>query len=127
MSAKLAEWALAASLFAAGVIHLIPGIGVLGAQRLHALYGIELQDPTLILLLRHRAILFAILGAFFVVAALFQPGWRVLASVVALVCMLSFIALAGDAPGAAIQRVARVDIVVGLALAATLTWRLVQR
>lgn len=124
MSARLAEWALAASLFAAGVIHLIPAIGVLSARRLHALYGISLQDPTLILLLRHRAILFAVLGAFFVAAALFQPAWRVTASVVALVCMLSFIVLAGDVSSAAIQRVAQVDIVVGLALAMTLGWKL---
>lgn len=124
MSIKFAEWSLAASLFAAGVIHLIPGIGVLSAQRLHALYGVSLHDPSLILLLRHRAILFVVLGAFFVAAALFQPAWRVTASVVALLCMLSFIVLAGDVASSAIQRVALVDLVVGLALAAALSWRL---
>lgn len=123
MSARLAEWVLAATVFAAGVIHLIPGIGVLSAQRLQTLYGVTLQDPTLILLLRHRAILFAILGTFFVTAALFQPAWRVLAGVVALQCMASFILLAGDVPGAAIRRVSRVDIVVGAMLAAALVWR----
>ena len=127
MSDRLSEWALAATLFAAGVIHLIPGIGVLSAQRLQALYGVSLHDPTLILLLRHRAILFAILGVFFVTAALFQPTWRVTASLVALLCMLSFVLLAGDVPGAAIQRVARVDIVVGVALAVALAWRLLLR
>lgn len=127
MTAKLAEWALAATLFAAGVIHLIPGIGLLGAQRLHTLYGVSLHDPTPILLLRHRAILFAILGTFFVAAALFQPGWRVLAAVVALICMVGFIVLAGDVHSAAIQRVARVDIVVSVALAAALVWRLASR
>lgn len=127
MSARLAEWALAATVFAAGIIHLIPGIGVLSAQRLQQLYGISLHDPTLILLLRHRAILFAILGTFFVVAAVFQPGWRLVAAAVALLCMLSFILLAGDVPGAEIRRVARVDIVVTVALAAALAWRLLLR
>jgi hypothetical protein len=127
MTARLAEWALAATLFAAGVIHLMPGIGVLSASRLQMLYGVSVHDPTLILLLRHRAILFAILGSLFVVAALFQPTWRVPASVAALVCMASFILLAGDASSAAIQRVAQVDIAVGGALAAALAWRLLLR
>lgn len=127
MNVKLAEWALATSLFGAGIIHLIPGIGLLSARHLQALYGVELQDPTLILLLRHRAILFAILGVFFVTAALFQPGWRVVAAVVALLCMLSFIVLARDLNGPSILRVARVDLAVSAVLAAALGWRLFLR
>lgn len=123
MSAVLAERALAATVFAAGIIHLIPAIGMLSAQRLQALYGVWLHDPTLILLLRHRAILFAVLGTFFVTAALFQPRWRVVAGCVALICMLSFIALARETPSASIQRVVNVDIVVGAALATALVWR----
>lgn len=124
MSTTLIEGALAAGVLVAGIIHLIPGIGLLSAARLKTLYGVELHDPKTILLLRHRAILFAILGTYFVTAALFQPGWRILAAVVALVCMLSFIALAREVRSPGIQRLARVDLVVSVLLAAALALRL---
>lgn len=120
MSAALTGLALAGVLGLSGVIHLIPASGLLSAHRLHALYGVTLSDPTLILLLRHRALLFGMLGAGFVVAA-FVPAWRAGAAVIALISMLSFVALAGatEMP-AAIQRVVRVDLVLSAALALAL-------
>lgn len=127
MSARVIELALAASLVLAAVIHLIPASGLLSVQRLHALYGLNLDDPTLVLLLRHRALLFGLLGTFFLIAA-FVPAWRVAAAVVALLSMLSFIGLAGGQQWpAAIQRVVSVDVVVSGVLFVALAARLVTR
>ncbi|MGH1350723.1 MAG: hypothetical protein ACRBBN_07940, partial [Methyloligellaceae bacterium] len=64
-----------AMLFIVGVIHLLPVTGVLGAGRLSALYGIEVVDPNLLILMQHRAVLFGLLGLFLVGAAFFS-GWR---------------------------------------------------
>lgn len=117
------DWLLAASLFATGVVHVIPAFGVISATRLCSLYGLTLDDPCLILLLRHRAMMFAILGGFFIAAA-FVPAWRTGASLVALLAMLGFVVLAGSAPLAlAIRRVVRVDAMLSIVLIATLTLR----
>ena len=50
-------------LLVAGVIHLLPLSGVLGAQRLAALYGLAFDEANLLLMMRHRAVLFGLLGA----------------------------------------------------------------
>jgi hypothetical protein len=105
-----AEIALAASLLAASFIHLLPAIGAASAARLEALYGVAPGDATTVLLLRHRAVMFAVLGVGFGASA-FVPMLRVPGALLALVTMLAFVLLAGkDAHGPAIRRVARVDI-----------------
>lgn len=121
MSGRVVELALAAVLFVTGVIHLIPTVGVLSAQRLHALYGVRLDDPVTTLLLRHRALLFALLGTAFIAAA-FTPGWRVIGASAALFCTLSFVLLArGDLPlPAEVMKVVRTDVVLSLGLSLAL-------
>lgn len=120
MSERIAEGLLAGALLLAAVIHLVPAIGVLSAQKLHALYGVQ-PDADTLLLLRHRALLFAVIGSGLLIAV-FVPAWRVPASVVALFCMLSFIALAnGQSSAPAIQRVVRVDLAVSAVLGIALT------
>ena len=114
--------AIAALLVVAGVIHVLPLSGVLGAGRLAALYGLSLDDADLVLLLRHRAVLFGLLGALRLYAA-WDPAYQPIAVGVGLVSAVSFLVLArargrGDATSnAAIQRVVRADIVAVLALA----------
>lgn len=100
-----------------GLINLLPGVGVLSAQRLEALYGVALQDPNLVILMRHRAILLAIVGGLLVGAA-FQPQLRSAAVVVGLVSMLSFVALAASAGSTnpALRTVLIIDVVAALAL-----------
>lgn len=118
------ELFLAFALASAGVVHLLPAIGVLSAKRLHALYGVNTDDAVTFLLLRHRALLFGILGAVFLAAA-FMPAWRVGAGVVALFSMLSFVALAKDgASMPAIQRIVRIDLVLSAMLGLALLLRL---
>jgi hypothetical protein len=101
------------------LIHLMPVTGVLGGERLQALYGLRVDEPSLSILLRHRAVLFAIVGGVLLAAAV-HPPWRGLALVVGLVSVGSFLLLAHLEGGgnAALHRVVRID---ALALAALLT------
>jgi hypothetical protein len=64
------RYLITAMLTVVGMIHLLPLAGVLGAARLEALYGVAVDGSDLEILLRHRAVLFGLLGAFLVVAAL---------------------------------------------------------
>lgn len=102
----------------AGLGNLLPVVGVLSASRLEALYGVAISDPNLLVLMRHRAVLFAIVGALLVAAA-FRPVWRVAALAAGLTSMLSFVALAwiaGDS-NAELRRVVAVDLVLSATLA----------
>jgi hypothetical protein len=108
-----------ALLIVVGIIHLLPLPGVLGGERLAALYGLSFGEPNIALLMRHRAVLFGLLGAFLLLAA-FKPAWHLLALVAAAVSVLSFLALAWLAGGAfntQIQRVVVADIVALVCLA----------
>ena len=121
---------VSATLVIAGIIHLMPLPGVLGPERLAALYGVGFDDPNLSTLMRHRAVLFGVLGAFLLVAA-FRPGLQVAAVVVGLVSVLSFLYLAWSEGGYNVKvgRVLFADVVALLCLlvcAATL-WYLRHR
>jgi hypothetical protein len=80
-------------LVAVGVIHLLPVLGALGADRLATLYGLAVDDPNLAILLRHRAILFGLLGLFLVLAA-FKPALQRLAFLGGFVSVASFLGIA---------------------------------
>lgn len=116
-------------LVVAGVIHLLPVSGVLGADRLAALYGITLEDPSLVLLLRHRAILFGLLGVFLIGAAV-RPALQAPAFVAGFVSVVSFLVLAWP-PGALDAPIGRVfvaDLVaLGCLVVAVAAWALGRR
>lgn len=76
----------------AGIIHVLPIAGVLGADRLTALYGLSFEDPNLAILMRHRAVLFALLGAFLLWAAI-KPDMQLIALVAGLISVISFLYL----------------------------------
>lgn len=100
-----------ACLLIAGVIHLLPLTGMLGVSQLAALYKIEISDPNLENMLRHRAVLFGLLGAFLVFAA-FRPSLQSVAIIGGLVSTISFLWLAWSVGGynSAIARVVYADI-----------------
>jgi hypothetical protein len=102
----------------AAAINLAPVLGVFGAERMSALYGVNLDDPNLQILMRHRAVLFGLVGGLLVVAA-FHPPLRTAGYVVGFASMLSFLLIAWQVGGysAEIQRVIRVDVVGIAALA----------
>lgn len=111
---------------AVALVNLLPSMGVLGAPWLESLYGLRVEGDDLLLLARHRAALFGLTGGLLLAAA-FAPEIRILAAVMGLLSMLSFVVLALplDAHGAAIQRVFWVDVVASvlLAIAAGFGWR----
>jgi len=83
---------ISAMLIIVGLIHLMPFAGVMGADKLSALYGLSIDDPNLVILMRHRAFLFGLLGMFFVFAA-FRREWQALAFIAAYASVLSFLHL----------------------------------
>jgi hypothetical protein len=87
------NYVLKAALVVVGIIHLLPIIGVLGPERLQALYGVELTDPNLVLLMRHRAVLFGLLGAFILIAA-FVPSLQLSALILGAASASAFLVLA---------------------------------
>lgn len=96
----------------AAAINLAPALGAIAPERMSALYGIDLEDPNLQILMRHRAVLFGIVGGLLLLAA-FHPPARTLGYVVGFASMLSFLLIAWGVGGygAAIQRVVLVDAV----------------
>ena len=82
----------------AAAINLMPVTGAFAPERMSALYGVNLDDPNLEILMRHRALLFGIVGGL-LVAAVFQPGLRTLAYVVGFASMVSFVAVAWGVGG----------------------------
>ena len=115
-----------ACLALAGIIHLFPLPGVLGAGQLTRLYGVSADDPNLGILLRHRAVLFGLLGALLIAAA-FRPDLRAVALIAGLVSTVSFLVIAWGVGGynAQVARVVVADLlaVVLLLVAAGIEWR----
>ena len=100
-----------------GIIHLLPVSGVLGSERLTALYGVSLSDPNLLILMRHRAVLFGLLGLFMVYAA-FRPSLQPLAFLAGFLSVASFMVIAWSVGGynESIRKVVIADVVAIVAL-----------
>jgi hypothetical protein len=106
---------ISAMLVIVAIIHLLPLSGLLGAEKLNALYGTSIGDPDLEILMRHRAVLFGLLGVFILVAA-FRPELQVMALVAGFVSVLSFLWLAWSV-GDYNSQIVRVVLADGVAMA----------
>ncbi len=117
------ELTITAALLAVALIHLAPITGVLGGARLAALYGHAPDDATTLLLLRHRAVLFGVLGALLALGA-FVRALQPVAIAAGTISVFSFLLLAATTSRAepAIARIVRADwlALACLALAAAL-------
>lgn len=100
-----------AVLWLVALLHALPLVGVLGAGRLSALYGVDVGDPNLALLMRHRAVLFGLLAALLAVAA-WRPALHGLGLVAGLVSVGAFLLLAAlEGPlNEAVITVVRLDV-----------------
>jgi hypothetical protein len=115
-------------LLVVAVIHLLPLVGVLGGPRLAALYGITLDDPNLMILMRHRAVLFGLLGGFLAVAA-WRPRLQAMALAAGYISVFSFLGLAwliGES-NAQMERVVVADQVAAVCLLIALPVFLISR
>ena len=115
------EWLIKIGLAIAGIIHFLPLSGLAGASQLEKLYGISVADPGLLILMKHRAVMFGILGTLMIVA-IFAASLRTTAICAGLVSTVAFIviaALQGNYPPA-IRTVVIADwvAIAGLAAAA---------
>jgi hypothetical protein len=111
------RYAVSAMLLIVAVIHLLPLSGVLGADQLARLYGISFAEPNMAILMRHRAVLFGLLGAFLAAAA-FIPSLQPAAFMAGFVSVGSFLLIAwlvGDY-NAEIGRVFTADLVAAVCL-----------
>src|SRR5262245_46560450 len=111
------RYVVPAILLIVAVIHALPLIGIVGASRVSALYGIPVQEANLEILLRHRAALFGILAAFLAFAA-FRPALHGLALLAGLASVASFLAVAYLVGGynSALATVVQVDVVAAVLL-----------
>ena len=104
-------------LIVVAVIHLLPVSGVISGERLTALYGLSFQEANLEILMRHRAVLFGILGVFIFYSA-FKPKLYLSALVAAMVSVVSFLYIAWSVGGynSQVARVYMADITALLCL-----------
>ncbi len=85
--------ALTFCLIVVGLINFAPVLGVLSAQQLESAYSISLAGNDIAILMRHRAVLFGILGAFILYSA-FKPSYQVAAMIMGGISMLAYALLA---------------------------------
>jgi len=112
------------ALLVAGAINLYPLVGVISVDQLEKLYGVSLDNGDLIILMRHRAVLFGLLGSFLIYSA-FRSSVQTLACIAGLVSMISFIVLAFASGhfGDALNKAIVADLIGSLALVAVLIVR----
>ena len=105
------------ALLIVGIIHLLPMTGYLGASKLSALYNITIDDPNLEILMRHRAVLFGVLGSLFIYAA-FQPNVQPFAFFAGYASVLSFFYLSYSVGNfnQAVEKVIVADVIALIAL-----------
>lgn len=116
------RWLPALGFGIAAVIHLAPLPGLLGSTMLQRLYGLDIVEPNLLLLMRHRAVLFGVLGIGLLLAIRW-PAWRRPMWLAGLSSAGAFLLLALDGGyNAALQRVLSADVVAVLALIAIAPW-----
>lgn len=117
--------AIAVLLIIVGLINFLPVLGVLSAAKLSQAYSIELLGNDIVILMRHRALLFGVVGGF-VLVSVFVPAWQWPAMGMAAISMLGFLWLAWSVGGynESIARVALVDMagMVCVAVAAVLKY-----
>lgn len=95
-----------------GVINFLPIIGVLSAAKLSSAYSVDLVGNDIIILMRHRALLFGIVGGF-VLFSVFRPAYQSVAMVMAAISMVGFLYFvwAAGEYNDSIFRIAMIDLI----------------
>jgi len=110
-----------------GAIHLTPIAPVFVPETLTRLYGITPDDTTLLVMLRHRALLLALVGILCLWASWSTPvrPAALLAAAINVAGFLGFYALYGN-PAGALRTIAIVDLI-ALPFLAFAAWRTLVR
>ena len=98
-------------LFLVGVINFLPIVGILSLDKINQAYGLSIDDNNLAILLRHRALLFGLIGGF-VIYSVFKPQYQIASIVLATISMLGYLYFfwsIGDS-NPALLKVAQADI-----------------
>jgi hypothetical protein len=106
------------SLFIAGIINILPSLLAFLPDKISKSYGIEIPNGNYELLLRHRAILFGIIGGLMIYSAIAKKYYEV-ATIVGLISMVSFILLfflIGKEMNAELRKVMIIDVVATVVL-----------
>ena len=80
------------TLFIAGLINLLPALLAFLPDKISNSYGIDIPNSNYELLLRHRAILFGIIGGLMIFSAIVKKHYEI-STIAGLISMLSFILL----------------------------------
>jgi heme A synthase len=86
------EFIFRISLFIAGLINLLPAVLAFLPEKISKSYGIDIPNSNYELLLRHRAILFGIIGGLMIFSAITKKYYEI-ATTTGLISMVSFIIL----------------------------------
>ncbi len=100
-------------LFVTGIINLLPSILAFIPNKIRDSYGVEILDSNYELLLRHRAVLFGIIGGVMIYSAITKQNYA-LAVTTGLISMISFIVLykvIGGGVNPELTKVMKIDIV----------------
>lgn len=100
------------TLFIAGVINILPSILAFLPEKISKSYGIEIPSVNFELLLRHRAVLFAIVGGLMIYSAISKKYYSI-SITVGLISMISFIILYFLMNGInpELEKVMRIDLI----------------
>ncbi|WDE04847.1 phosphopantetheine adenylyltransferase [Thalassomonas viridans] len=117
--------AITACLIIVGLINFLPVLGLFSAQNMENAYSVSLTDNNLVILMRHRALLFGVLGGFILYSAFATP-YQGAAMIMAGISMTGYVLLVLMVGGynEAIFKVLLVDIfaIVVLLIAALLKY-----
>lgn len=111
-----------------GIINFLPVAGVLSAETLARAYGIDAPEGDLLILMRHRALLFGIIGSLIIASAFYQH-LQTAAMIAGFVSMVGFLLLALSAGGYGekIQGVVVADVAATVLLVAAFVLRRVSQ
>jgi hypothetical protein len=101
------------TLFIAGIINILPALLAFLPEKISKSYGIEIPNANYELLLRHRAVLFGIIGGLMIYSALVKKHYE-LSTIAGLVSMVSFIIiyfLIGKDINSELKKVLIIDVV----------------
>lgn len=101
------------TLFIAGLINLLPALLAFLPYKISKSYGIDIPNSNYELLLRHRAILFGIIGGLMIFSAVVKKHYEI-ATTAGLISMISFIILyflIGNDINSELKKVMMIDVV----------------